>query len=353
MLCFIFDCCPDHIVSFLPALTVSCWLCSLYYALIFIALLNTSACYHGLLQAFPFLSLIPSHPLRIASCPDGTQAASLDIVKAYHNSPISPAHKPYILLCGMVRSGLSTVLFFGLAPSGGIQGSVADALIDILKYHGIDVTMKWVDDLIFFHSPSNTPGILCNGSPSVYSFDLNTIVAITTSLSIPWHPPSAKGSDINFLFLFVGFSWHCTQHTISLPEDKPLKALTKVNTFLQLSTHCVTCCDCVSILSTLQHICFIYRNSDHSLTSFCSFMSKFPKNWALHHVPTSVKDSLAWWHCVLSIPNAVQSLSPQTVIDLDIYVDASTSWGIGLMVGDHWAAWSLCEGWKVAGQDIG
>ena len=79
MLCFMLDCCPGHIVSFLPALAVSCWLCSLYYALIFIALLNTSACYHGLLQTFPFPSLIPSHPLRLASCPDGTQAASLDI----------------------------------------------------------------------------------------------------------------------------------------------------------------------------------------------------------------------------------------------------------------------------------
>ena len=102
------------------------------------------------------------------------------------------------------------MLFFGLAPSGGIQGSVADALIDILKYHGIDVTMKWVDDFIFFHSPSNAPDILCNNSPSVYSFDLNTIVAMTTPLVIPWHPPCVKGSDFNFLFLFVGFSWHCT-----------------------------------------------------------------------------------------------------------------------------------------------
>ena len=82
-------------------------------------------------------------------------------------------------------------------------------------------------------------------------------------------------------------------------------------------------------------------------------MSKFPNNWALHHVPTSVKDSLAWWHRTLSIPNAERTLSPWTIIDLDIYVDASTSWGIVLMVGDRWAAWSLCKGWKVAGQDIG
>ena len=28
-------------------------------------------------------------------------------------------------------------------------------------------------------------------------------------------------------------------------------------------------------------------------------------------------------------------------------------WGIGLMVGDRWVAWSLCKGWKAAGWDIG
>ena len=195
--------------------------------------------------------------------------------------------------------------------------------------------MKWVNNFIFFCSPSNASHILHNSSPPVYCFDLNTIVTITTPLGIPWHPPCVKGSNFNFLFLFVSFSWHCAQCTLSLPEDKHLKALIKVNIFLQLSTHHVTCCDCATILSTLQHIYFVYRNSHHSLTSFCIFMYKFPNNWALHHVPTSVKDSLSWWHHILSIPNTEWSLSLWTIIDLDIYVDASTSWGIGLMVGDR------------------
>ena len=242
---------------------------------------------------------------------------------------------------------------FGLAPSGGIQGTVADALINVLKHHGINVTMKWVNDLIFFHSPSYSPNIFGHNSPFVYSFNLNTIVKITTPLSIPWHPPSVKGCDLNLGFLFVSFSWHCVQCMVSLPENKHLKTLAKVISFLQLSTCCITHWDCASILGTLQHICFVYRNSHHSLTSFCTFMSKFPNNWALHHVPNSVKDALAWWQLILSVSNAVYSLSPCTIINLDIYVDASTSWGIGLIVGNHWVAWSLCQGWKAAGWDIG
>ena len=33
---------------------------------------------------------------QVSSCPVGTQAALLDITKAYRNSPITPAHKKYL-----------------------------------------------------------------------------------------------------------------------------------------------------------------------------------------------------------------------------------------------------------------
>ena len=33
-------------------------------------------------------------------------------------------------------------------------------------------------------------------------------------------------------------------------------------------------------------------------------------------------------------------------------VDTSTLWGISLVVKDHWAAWQLLVGWKVADLEI-
>ena len=85
---------------------------------------------------------------------------------------------------------------------------------------------------------------------------------------------------------------------------------------------------CASLFGTLQHICFVYKDSCHSLTPLCAFLSKSPNNWALHHVPNSLKESLSWWLCILSVENASRSLS-------------------------QWAAWHLVNGWKAAGQDIG
>ena len=156
---------------------------------------------------------------------------------------------------------------FGLAPSGGIQGTVADALIDVFKFHGIKDAMKWVDDFIFFRSPTGSH----LSSSFVYNYDLDTVLSISSPLGVPWHPYWVKGSDFAILVNFVGQLWNCESHSVALPDTKRLKTIQKINTFLELSTHRVTCRDCASLLGTLQHICFVYKDSRHSLTPLCAF----------------------------------------------------------------------------------
>ena len=71
--------------------------------------------------------------LKLASCPEGTKAAMLDIAKAYRNSPIAPAHKPYLPIMRDAKIYEQHVAIEGLTTAGGIQGSVADACIKLLK----------------------------------------------------------------------------------------------------------------------------------------------------------------------------------------------------------------------------
>jgi len=47
------------------------------------------------------------------------------------------------------------------------------------------------------------------------------------------------------------------------------------------------------------------------------------------------------------------SLMPCCATDHDIWVNASSSWGIGLVVKDHWLAWHLLLGWDCEDRDIG
>jgi len=104
---------------------------------------------------------------------------------------------------------------------------------------------------------------------------------------------------------------------------------------------------------TLQHITFIYQQGQSSLPTLSSFISKFPNEFAWHHILNSVLECLKWWIAILQNPSNSCSLKPCTIIDPHIWVDASTDWGIGIINGHLWAAWRLRAGWRSDGQDIG
>ena len=115
----------------------------------------------------------------------------------------------------------------------------------------------------------------------------------------------------------------------------------------------VTCKECLSIHGTLQHITFVYRDSRAYLPPLSAFLSKFPNDHVRHHIPNPVSECLRWWQAILGSPCAPHSLTPRHSVDPDIWVDASTDWGVGVIIGDQWAAWKLLPGWNTGGRNIG
>ena len=62
---------------------------------------------------------------------------------------------------------------------------------------------------------------------------------------------------------------------------------------------------------------------------------------------------LAWWLEKLEDGSVTCILRPRGPLqDLHLYVDASTSWGIGIIIGNLWASFQLSPTWKIAGRDI-
>jgi len=198
----------------------------------------------------------------LASCPTRTQAASLDIAKAYQNSPILPAHKKYLCILWKGTIYVQHVTIKSLETAGGIQGSIADATIAILKHHSIELTIKWVDDFIFFRSPSIS---VTSGPSEYFSFDLSSILNITKPLGIPWHRLSKKGHDFQQTFNYVGFTWDIASRSVSLPSDKHLRLLNKVSAMLISPAPLVNKCTVASIHSSLQHMTVVYQQGHSSV----------------------------------------------------------------------------------------
>ena len=161
-----------------------------------------------------------------------------------------------------------------------------------------------------------------------------------------------KGQDFGPRVSYVGFIWKLELHTISLLPKKCLKYLKKVHSSLHVSNS-LSQKHCTSILGTLQHISFIYRDSHSRLPPFVSFISKFPNDFATCHASKYVMDSLHWWEAVLLNPLCSRSLKLHQWLYPDLWIATSTSWGIGIALGNKWFTWTLMPGWKAKGRDIG
>ena len=105
----------------------------------------------------------------------------------------------------------------------------------------------------------------------------------------------------------------------------------------------------------LVHICLIYISGSSYLPAISNFMSQYnANNFIPCHASKSLHLTLTWWNNQLSIQSFHHQLhSLQLLDDLGIFLDASMSWGIGIIIGDKWYAFKLVPDWKVPGLDIG
>ncbi len=275
---------------------------------------------------------------------------TLDIAKFHRTCPILPAHKQYFVVQGSNGFFIDHCCPFGCASSEGNAGSIANAAMDIWEKEKVAPAVKWVDDLNVFRFPSAGNEALGFS----YPYDMASAKKLIEPLSIPWH--KTKWSDFASIFVYIGIQWDIENKRASLPEHKRLKFLHRVRQFIDLySNHPVLLAPTLSLQGSLVHISFVYLLGSSHLPSIFSFASSFNENRYSRRYPTSpmIRD-LKWWETTLSEPGLFRSLQPKGPrLGWDISVDASTDWGIGVVVNGKWDAWSLRPGWKSEGRNIG
>ena len=229
---------------------------------------------------------------------------------------------------------------------------IANAVVDIWRAEGVFPVPKYEDDLKVFCIPSPT-GSFRDGD-FFYDYDRAEMLRRIHPLGVPWH--DEKGDD-HFLFIttFIGFRWDIPQKLVSLPEDKRLKFHERVRRFLNDFKHrpCHLL-DVEKIHGSLCHVAFVYMDGRSRLPSLSNFASSFHNNEIItRYPPHSMMTDLSWWLSKLQVGGASRALRPRGPLqDLGLYVDASTSWGIGIIIGDRWASFQLSPSWKVPGRDI-
>lgn len=155
--------------------------------------------------------------------------------------------------------------------------------------------------------------------------------------------------------MYLGFQWDLTHKVVIIPPSKCAKYLARLD--LWSKDGLVSCADCESIIGYLQHCCLVLWEGRSFLPSFYHLLAFFKYSSSpllRHRIPSKVWSDVLWWWAQLSRVECACILCPiPPPIPLQIFVDASTSFGIGFLADSCWLGWHLLPGWKLDGHDIG
>lgn len=346
--------------------------------------------------------------LVIARLPPGSEAAVRDVAEAYRTVPVAPSQWSGLVvrLDGDDRFAIDTANCFGLRSSAGTYGMVADAGADIARALGMGPISKWVDDHLFFRIPRGSitaynadrrrwaATIAANGgqrhdggrlwyrgdtlpddkaeefdedassplrdfsaaterSPhdATFAYSKEDIDAVYTQLGIPWE----ESKDIPFAnsVPFIGFEWDLSERTVAIPQKKRAKYLATITTWQSQRAHTLE--EVQQLYGKLLHASLVLPAGRAYLTCLETMLGLFNNSPFMPRTPPrDTASDLQWWRDRLLRPVLARPIpGPHAVEDPNAFSDASSSVGIGIVVGDRWRAWRLLPGWKTDSREIG
>ena len=176
------------------------------------------------------------------------------------------------------------------------------------------------------------------------SWSENEFIALTGSVGVPWS--TEKTHPFSVIQRYIGFDWDLNQRSISLPDGKLITIRVLLNSWLaphsKYSAHCT-----LSLHGKLVHISCIFPLIQPFLHSLSHFAGDFRSPVAKLHPLHPVVVDLEWVKQILyNILNTIPLFSPEPV-DIDWWGDASTSFGVGLVIGNWWGVWRWAPGFAV------
>jgi hypothetical protein len=284
----------------------------------------------------------------VIDAPTLSEAATLDVDSAFRCCPITPSQQRNFIVQWDDKYYIDHNAPFGATSAGGAFGRVADAKTAILVVNDIGPSKNWVDDFVFFRFPIS----VSLGIPS-FSYSLIDIYNLASRLGWPWKESKTRPFAPEFKYL--GFVWDLSSKTVQIPNPKKALYLVKLQPWIGGKNFSRK--DTESLLGTLVHCSLALPDGRSHLPSISRFAASFNhfSSPFVHRTPNaSVLSDIQWWRTRLTADFCGSVLSrPPPASNIEFWVDASTSWGIGVVFGNEWDFWKLKPGWEKDGRNIG
>jgi len=267
----------------------------------------------------------------ILSLPPGCVAAAFDISAAYRITPIHPSQQRWFCVSWRERIFLDLAVAFGMASSAGVFGSIADMLVAIYEKAGFGPLRKWVDDFFAIRLPGQ-------------SWTEQDFMDLTAALGVPWSIEKLK--PFATVQRYIGFDWDLDRKMVSLPTEK-LAAILELMQQWILPNATFTASEAAHMHGKLVHIGCIFPLIRPFLRSIAFFAASFNSRKVKWHPRPSVITDIKWIYFIINESPNCRPLSDPTPIDIGWWGDASSSYGIGIIINHWWAVWRWAPGTRV------
>ena len=273
----------------------------------------------------------------------GAYLAKVDIKNAYRIIPVHPEDRA---LLGMQWEGalyVDAALPFGLRSAPKIFTSVADALEWMLRERGVRHVFHYLDDFLIVAPPQ----------PEECQRDLWKLLQLFSKLGVPVAEEKREGPSTQLTFL--GIELDTREMVRRLPRKKVSELRDLVKEWSQRKSCLVK--DLQSLVGKLMHACKVVRPGRSFLGRMLELLRGGKRKQQFLRLNSGFRSDLQWWNQFLEIWNGVSMLAntPRGGSDIDLYTDASGSFGCGAWWREGWLQLEWPEGletWSIARKEL-
>ncbi|KAI7967938.1 hypothetical protein MJO29_001215 [Puccinia striiformis f. sp. tritici] len=257
------------------------------------------------------------------------ELALFDWEKAYRQIPTQMDQWRYLLVQDFEGNLLldTRITFGGVAGCGSFRRP-ADAWNLIMRNHFRLVNIfRWVDDNLFVRFQGD-------------KVSMEEVVIKSQELGVMTN--RSKYSPFGNKQKFIGFIWNGVLKTVRLPDEKIAQRIAQIGVFLDLQQKFSY--EQVEILAgRLNHVLYLLPHLKCHLNSLYRWLKSWIYRKARQFAPMDVVLDLKKWLDTLENFEPTRIINWGPPIDVGWVGDASTSFGIGILVGKKWAQFRLFE----------
>lgn len=259
-----------------------------------------------------------------------------DWEKAYRQIPTLMSQWRYLLVLDFDdHLYVDTRITFGGVAGCGSFGRPADAWKLVMQHeHDIVMIFRWVNDNLFLKRYDSTT-------------EMDQIVRRSRQLGVQTN--DKKLSKFQHEQKFIGFIWNGMEKTVRLPEEKLKERQLQIEVILNGNSFSFNQIEI--FVGRLSHVSYLLPQ----LKCYLCGLHRMKKDWhykiAKRKISDDVREDLEFWKLTLLSFKHLRLIASPVPIDISWVGDASTSYGIGVLVGKKWVQFKVTDAWKNSDDD--